>query len=275
MAKSTAVAVKDLSTTALAVSTIENIDESEIAGLESLGYSEKAEDNLVPIMSLLQDQSAEVKRNHPRQMEGALAGNFLIRSLKKLINVAGTEDARPLPVIPCGFQHMWVQWRGEPGEGQVITQYPFDDRPAEAEEKPDPQNEDRTIWYMPNGDRLVDTRYWYCLAHIDGNWGQVVIPMAGTQHTVSRTWNNLQRALRLPNGAKAPAWFRMYSIGSQFNQRGSQSWYTYDIRDMGWVADRELRDEGRKINESLTAGDIRPDTAAESGAAVSDEDAPV
>lgn len=240
------------------------IDDRETQGLVGLGYSEKAEDSLVPIVSLLQEGSGEVKRNHPKQMQGAIAGNHLIiRSLKKLIDVSET----PLPVIPCGFTHHWVEWEGEPGEGTVVAQYPFEERPAEAKEVPDPQNDKRNNWIMPSGTRLVDTRYHYCLAHIDDSWMPVVIPMGGTNHTVSRTWTSQQKLVRLPSGAKAPSWFMWYNFSTQFNSRGSQSWYTYDIDPGGWVPDRELRDEGRKIFESLQQGIIEPDVVGEAGRA--------
>lgn len=231
---------------------------AETEGLEGLGYSDKAEDTLVPILAILQDNSGEVKRNHAKQIEGALAGSVILRAFKKVIAVTKDE---PLFVIPCGFVHCWVQWRGEPGEGQVISQYPFDDRPKDAVEKPHPDNkpgEDRTVVEMPNGDRLVDTRYHYCLGMIDGVWMPVVVPMGGTNHTVSRQWTGQMKAVTLPNGAKAPAWFRIYKLATAFNSRGAQSWYTYTIDDYGWNADKMLRDEGRRIFESVKQGELTP-----------------
>lgn len=242
---------------------VTSFEPNELEGLSGLGYSEKTEDNLVPILGILQDNSAEVKRGHAKMIEGAQAGNLIMRSLKKVINV----DSSPIPVIPCGFTHYWVEWNGEPGEGSVVRQYPFDDRPAEAKEVPDPTNEERTRVVMPNGNRLVDTRYWYLMALIDGDWKQVVAPMAGTNHTVSRSWNSIQKEKRLPveGRPKAPSWFFVYGLKTHFNQRGQQSWYTFEITELGWNQNKELRDQGRTVFEMVQQGEIEADVREDSG----------
>lgn len=226
----------------------------ELEGLSGLGYSEKAEDTLVPILGILQDNSGEVKKGHSKKMDGAEAGFLIMRSMKKVIEATKPD---PLIVQPCGFSHVWVQWRGEPGEGQVITQYPYDDRPSDAVEVEDPQNPDRTFWQMPNGDRLVDTRYHYCRALVDGVWLPVVVPMAGTNHTVSRQWTGQMKATQY-QGQKMPAWFKQYALYTVFNQRGAQSWYNYAIDDAGWVADAAQRAEGRALFESVSSGILTP-----------------
>jgi hypothetical protein len=222
----------------------------ELEGLHGMGYSDKSEDTMVPIMSILQDNSGEVKRGHSKKIENARAGEVIIRSMKKVIDI----EAEPLVVQPCAFEHCWVRWRGEVGEGSVIDTYAFDKKPEDAVEKPDPQNPDRTIWVMPDGDRLVDTRYHYCNALIDGNWMPIVIPMGGTNHTVSRQWTGVMKAVFIQPGVRAPAWFRQYSMTTRFNQRGAQSWYTYDITALGWIEDKAIRDMGRALSRSVSEG---------------------
>src|SRR5689334_9659633 len=53
-----------------------------------LRYSTKAEDTLVPIVSILQDNSGEVKKQHAKRIEGADAGDLIIRAFKKVIKVS-------------------------------------------------------------------------------------------------------------------------------------------------------------------------------------------
>lgn len=252
---------------------------SELEGLSGLGYSERAEDSLVPIVAILQDNSAEVKRQHSKHIPDSKSGDLIIRSLSKVID----PETTPVAVQWCGFEHVYIEWQGDPGEGVPVNRYPFDDMPEEAVSRPDPEDETRTILTMPNGNRLVDTREHY--AHL--NWGEgwfpVVIPMAGTNHTVSRSLTSTLKNLRLPNGQRAPAWFRIMRMGTKFNQRGSQSWFNFDVKDAGWCTDADLRQRGRELFESLQAQTINVETAGGAAAAaaqdsqpdVQDDDCPV
>lgn len=243
----------------------------ELDGLTGLGYSDKAEDSLVPIVAILQDNSAEVKRQHTKHIDGAKSGDIIIRSMGKVID----PDVTPVAVQWCGFEHVYIEWQGDAGEGIPVNRYPFDDLPAEAVSKQDPENEDRNILVMPNGNRLVDTREHY--AHI--NWGEgwfpVVIPMAGTNHTASRGLTTTLKNLRLPNGAKSPSWFRIMRLKTKFNQRGSQSWFNFEIKDGGWASDADLRQRGRDLFESVQNNTLNVETAGGStveGAAAAGDD---
>ena len=198
----------------------------EILAEEGLGYSEKSEDSMVPILSILQDNSAEVKKRHSKHIEGAEAGDMIIRSLGRVIKMG--ENDPPMEIQPCGFDHMWVRWDGEPGEGVPVGQYPFEQRPEEAVERKISDADDRTEWRMPDGTRLVDTRYHYVnVVDQDGSVFPVVIPFGGTNHTVSRQWTAQMRQFSVPGrpGVKAKSFMRTYGLRTAFKQRGEQSWY--------------------------------------------------
>jgi hypothetical protein len=206
----------------------------EIAGEEGLGYSDRPEDSMVPILGILQDNSGEVKKRHSRSIEGAEAGDLIIRSLGRVLKMGETDP--PLIVQPCGFDHMWVEWEGEPGEGNPVGQFHFESKPDDAEEVTN--RDGNKEWRRGNGNRLVDTRYHYCnLIEEDGTVLPVVIPFGGTNHTVSRQWTALMRQFTVPGrpGVKAKSFMRTYSLRTQFKQRGEQSWYIYAITDLGWV----------------------------------------
>lgn len=250
--------------------TLPAFSDEELASSGDLGYSQKADDTLVPILAILQDNSGEIKKGHAKRIDNAEAGFLIIRSFKKVIEVSKTD---PLIVQPCGFTHVWVQWDGEPGEGKVVGQYPFEERPEEAVERTDPQNPDKKFWGMPDGTRIVDTRYHYCQALVDGSWIPLVIPMSGTNHTVSRQWTGQMKSIKLPNGAPAPAWFRQYAFSTAFNSRGAQSWYTYDVTDLGWIGDANLRAEGKKINSMIEELTPIVDEPVDNGAG--DDESPV
>lgn len=238
---------------------------SELAGLSNLGYSDRIEDSLVPILSILQDNSGEVKKKHDRYIEGAEPGKLIIRSRKRIY-----DGEQGVLFVPAGFQHMWVEWNGEPGEGFPVRQYLFDDKPEEATEVEDPNNEDRTLWRMPNGNRIVDTRYHY--GHmIDGDeLVQLVIPMSGTNHSVSRGWTSLMKELKIPGtGQRAPSWVHAYALTTVFTQRGALSWYKYNINPVvdGWIGDAQLRKMGKELTESVSEHKVQADISSEGGSA--------
>jgi hypothetical protein len=227
------------------------LSNEELDGLTGLGYSDKAEDRLVPIIAILQDNSGEVKKNGSKRVEGAESGQIICRALQKIWNADGSAVFQP-----CAYTRMWVEWEGAPGEGSVVAQHAYDDMPSDAKEVVDPQNADRKMWVRDNGNRLVDTRFHFgYMITIEGAFA-AVIPMAGTNHTVSRAWTSLMEQYQLPGGQKAPAWFRAYTLRTVFVERGAQSWYKFKIEDRGWVTSREQRDAGRRLYESVSAGEV-------------------
>jgi hypothetical protein len=241
----------------------DSIDELLADHEDDFGYSDDQADSMVPILGILQDNSGEVKKRHSRHIDGAEAGDLIIRSLGKIIGMA--DELPPLLVQPCGFDHMWVEWDGEPGEGVPVGQHAFNSMPSDATEQPDPENPDRTNWVRENGNRLVDTRYHYVnVIDDDGSVWPVVIPMSGTNHTVSRQWTSIMKRVRHPrNPAKrAHSFFRMYSLRTAFKQRGEQSWYNYKIEDAGWVEPTHLQ-PGLELFKAIAENALTPETAGQ------------
>lgn len=244
----------------------------EIIGEDGLGYSDDPDDAMVPIVGILQDNSGEVKKRHSRYIEGAEAGDIIIRSLGMSFRMRETDP--PIEVQPCGFDHVWVQWQGEPGEGSPVAQFPFSDRPREAEEKPKPDGEG-TEWRMPDGSRLIDTRYHYCnIIHPDGSIIPVVIPFSGTNHTASRQWTAQMKQYMEPGrpGVRAKSFRRTYGLRTKFKQRGEQSWYMFSISDLGWVEDRELLLAGLNMFRAVQKREV---SAEVGGSSAEDDSIPV
>ncbi len=246
----------------------------EVAG-QGLGYSEKAEDSLIPILGILQDNSGEVKKKHERHMDGAEPGMLIVRSLAKLFVAEGDKA---ISFQPCAFGHMWIEWSGEPGEGAVVNQYDFDDGvPSEAEQQAlDPQNPERLTWVMPTGNRLVETRYHYGHILLEDDILPVVIPFAGTNHTVSRAWTAQMKQFRVPGRSqKLPSFFRHYALETMFTQRGNQSWYKFKVTDNGMLEDESIIRAGLEFLKSVQAGDVTAGSDDESSTAEDDDNIPV
>lgn len=231
----------------------------EVADSGVLGYSEKMEDSLIPILGILQDNSAECKKKHAKYIEGAEPGMLIVRALGLLLRTEPPEQAPEFQ--PVGFDHLFVEWRGEPGDGVPVANYAPDKIPEDAREVPDPENPDRTtLRRYSNGNRVVETRMHY--GHLilgDGTLLPLVISMAGTNHSASRQWTAMMKRFVLPgSGRKAPAFFRKYRLRTQFQQRGQQSWFKFAIVDLGWITDEQVLRQGLALAKSVAEGLVRP-----------------
>lgn len=227
---------------------------SEVADAGDLGYSEKQEDSMIPILAILQDQSGEVKQRHSKRIEGAMAGDLIIRSLQRVISIA---NEGPLVFQPCGFQHVWVEWQGDVGEGTPVGQFMFDSPPEDTREVQDPENPDKKMLIRDNGNRLVDTRYHFGYALTEEGAMPLVVPMAGTNHTVSRQWTATMKQFNIPGSTnKAPAFMRKYTLGTKYRERGTQSWFNYEVKDMGWLEDEMQLRAGLEMMKSLKNNEI-------------------
>lgn len=279
MAKAKEAEVVDLTEeqTGTAVAEVQNFALSadlmgEIADAGDLGYSEKSEDSMIPILAILQDNSGEVKARHSKRIDGANAGDLIIRSLQKVIAV---QDDGPMIFQPCAFQHMWVEWQGEVGEGVPVGQFPFDEPPADARETVDPENPERKMMVRENGNRLVDTRYHFGFVLSEDGAMPLVIPMAGTNHTVSRQWTATMKQFKMPSTAmKAPAFMRKYAISTKYREKGTQSWYVYDVKDLGWIQDENQLRAGLEMMKSVKDEKVSANVAemGEGGTTVDDPD---
>jgi hypothetical protein len=245
----------------------------EMYGADVLGYSEKADDSLIPVLSILQDNSGEVKKKHERYVEGSEAGMFIIRSLQMVF-----PAETPIVFQPCGFSHVWVEWTGEPGEGGApVAQYPYESRPTSAEEIV--SKDGKREWRMPeNNNRLVETRHHFGnVIRGEGEVTPVVIAMSGTNHSVSRQWTAMMKQFRVPGkNVKAPAFMRTYDLSTVITQKGSQSWYKFKVKDAGWITSRQLLEDGFAFAKAIAANEVRAGVDGEGvDPETDDTDAPI
>ncbi len=239
----------------------------ELDGLQGLGYSEHADDSLIPILGILQDNSAEVKKKHDKYIEGAEPGMLIVRALGLILPAEGPQSP---PIQPCGYQHMWVEWQGDPGEGAVVNQYEYDRMLPNngvpegfTEQALDPQNPDRMTWVNEDGNRLVETRYHFGHLILGAELVPVVMPMAGTNHGVSKQWTAQMKRFTFPNGKKMHSFFRHYSVETVFTQKGNNSWYKYKITDNGMISEESILRAGLDMFKSLEKREITVDVASD------------
>lgn len=216
------------------------------------GISTKQEDKVVPILRVLQDNSPQVKRQHPDQIEGAQSGDLLLTSLKKVF----PADQGVL-FQPCEYDAEYVEWpirTDEGGGGAPVARYR--EMPKTARRVPKPQNPKVDMFVMPSGNtEIIFTRSFY--GHVITPEGllQAVLPLSSTGHQFARMWTTYMDNLRWPGTSKPmPARFRAYRLTPKLRQKGTQSWWVLDFEDMGRIGDKTVIERGGQLREAVLAG---------------------
>lgn len=218
------------------------------------GVSTAQEDNIIPLVYILQAQSPQVMRG-PGQIEGAQAGDIWLRNSAVREIMPGGAG---IVVQPCAFSKSWIEWVPRDSGGGFIARHAV--RPADAIQDPDDPNH----WTRPNGNELVETREHYVMAE-----GQpYVIPFSSTGHTTSRTWMALMNQFRI-GAAPAPSWARRYRLSTVQRTNSLGTWYQWKVEDLGWVPSQEEYQVGKMLHEAVTSGAKR--AADHDAAAPADE----
>jgi len=182
------------------------------------GYSHDADDSLVPFIDVLaSDNCPQLKKNNEKFIKGAMVGDIILKgAIHPILPGAGG-----IVVQPCAFEKCWVEWVPRIKGGGFVTRHK--DRPADAVEKPNPEDETRTKWIRKNGNEVIETRYHYVL-----HKGQpYVIAFKSTGHQTSREWTNLMKLLS--DGGTLPSYAREYRLTPKLRTKMDQEWYVFSV----------------------------------------------
>lgn len=229
-----------------------NLDElaGDIGDFEGAGVSTKAEDNLIPIVTLLQDLSPQVKERNPEYVEGAKPGMFYIKSLGLLFSEFQFQ--------PCHFVSKWNEWVPRDSGGGLVDS--FESLPTDAVETVNDKG--KKVWRSARGNDLIETRYHAGFLSVDGQRIPAVLPFSSTGHTVSRSWMVMMNNAII-QGKKAPSWFKNYTIKARLKQKNNQEWFMSEIVDGEWVVEKDLREQGKTLHIAMIAGEKHIDQSTE------------
>lgn len=256
---------------------------AEAAELAGQGTSRSIADNVVPFVSLLQDMSPEVKKRDPQYIEGAEPGFMLNKATRQLW---GPEDV--LEFIPCAFQRSVNQWTPRESGGGFKGRHPLRGTPEDTmkalggKQHPDPKDPNKTVWKMPNGDDLIDTRYHFgAIAMPDGSLQPAVMSFSSTGHQASRQWMTLMNNAQLPgpNGpVTAPSWFKKYRIRAIPRKNNKGEFFVIQVDDLGtdgWIKDAGVRSRCKEIHDSVMAGNLQAAEESAGDRSGSDDQPPI
>jgi hypothetical protein len=195
------------------------------------GLSQRPDDNLIPMITILQAQSPSCNSSHPSHVEGAEAGMFLLKNSPVPL-VSGRDG---FGFVPAAMELVYNEWRQRSAGGGFIAKHT--ERPADVKEimVPDPLNPaspPKRRLIRPNGNEIIETRIRYGLASLNG-LGPIpfALPFTGAGHTVCRSWETTMNALTIPGTADKPypAFAGYYRLRTRQRTNSSGTWFQLDF----------------------------------------------
>ncbi len=221
------------------------------------GVSTSIEDNLVPFVAVLQSNSPQVSKRDPKYIEGAEPGDIMLTSMKRI-----WKGEVGLDFQPCAFDRDFVEWKLRDNGGGFVGRHP--QMPSTAKQTSDPKDPNKSLWLMPSGTQIVDTRYHFGFilnpqdALGDGMMGvmQAVVSLSSTGHTFSRTWMTQMSQLRV-NGKLMPARSRHYRLKTVPQSNAKGNWFAWEYQDLGWITDPEQYAMGTNLYQAIRDGSLK------------------
>jgi hypothetical protein len=240
------------------------------------GKSQAADDNIVPLIYVLQGLSPQVNKRDPdNYIEGAEPGHFWLRNASDPI--VNGEDG--FVFMPCYFHKDIVEWRQRESGGGFVGRHT--EMPADAEEYEHPQTKAKRWRRSGSGNELRETRYHTgFVMKDDGRMLPYVIPFSSTGHTTSKQWMVMMNQKEY-DGRAAPSWLDTYKLTTKHRQNAHGEWYSVEVADYERVVqddndqagfERYLR--GLALFEAMTKGEKRAASEESEEATATGEDAP-
>jgi hypothetical protein len=230
------------------------------------GTSTAQEDNLVPLIYILQPLSPVVNKKDPNYVEGAEPGAIWLRNSADPV----AEGDKGILFQPCYFSKDYVEWVPRNKGGGFVGRH--GELPADVKEVRDEQNPNKVKYIRPNGNEVIETRYHAGFVITDNGPLPYVIPMTSTAHTSSRQWMVMMNGKQL-NGKRLPSWSSIYRLRTKQKTNNAGTWYTWDISDAGYVQSTEEYERGKALFNSFTGGEKK--FADDEHHVATDEDAPM
>lgn len=231
-----------------------------------MGVSFKAEDQLLPLIYVLQTNSPIVDKRGDVFIEGAEPGHFWLRNSLQPIR----DGIQGISAIPCEMNRTWIEWmpnrggfvaRHEKPPQDMITQMVRGD---DGREKP-------VLVRDGTGNIIQDTREFYIL--VDGSW-PYVLPCTGTKHTFARQWETMFHQFKHPKTNKVmPAFSRRYKLTTVPQSNALGKWFGLKFEDQGFVSKAEY-DGAREFSLAVKKGEKKAEAPIDGSESTSSDDIP-
>jgi hypothetical protein len=245
------------------------------------GLSQAADDNLVPLMYILQKLSPQVEPKKAEYIDGAKVGQIWLKQTG-VFDADISEQADGLIVQPCHFSKWIMEWIPREQGGGLVGRYEMQigetaeqalNRHGRTFDKvADPKNPKRTRFVTPDGHELIETREHVCRVFLDNDPNRAtaaVVTMSGTNHTVSRGWMMSMNSKSM-NGQRLNSYTSLYRLRTKWNQNDQGDWFNYVVDDLGRLDEvgevievdwtRELQ-AGKALADAFASGEKKTNVA--------------
>jgi len=216
-----------------------------------LGVSFKAEDQLLPLIYILQAGSPAVDKRGDNYIEGAEPGDFWLRNAIVPIR----NGVKGITVIPCGMLRAWIEWL--PNRQGFVARHA--DPPPDMDSQKirgDDGREREALVRSGNGNIIQDTREFFLL--IDNQ--PFVFPCTGTKHTFARSWNTHFRQIFHPKTGKVmPSFSRKYLLTTVPVSNAIGKWFGVTFKDLGYITKSEY-ERGKALYLEVQSGKKRAES---------------
>jgi hypothetical protein len=231
------------------------------------------DDNLVPLIYVLQALSPQVDRRSGEYIAGAEAGDIWLRNAPKGLEIVKGDTG--VLMQPCYFYKDVGEWipRTDNGGGGFVgrhTQERAKDVPGAKQGHNRKTGEmDENAWTNADGSHdLIDTRNHAVLVYVGGRVLPYLVPLTSTGHSVSRAWmsriNDKIIQEGPAKGKQYPSFAHVYRLTTEQREKGGNRWFVLSPQDERWATSEEYL-AGRKLNMQFASGEKR--AAAEDASA--------
>jgi len=281
---------KDVATKKEAGLPAEFMDELAQAGEEHKETLGK-DDMSIPFLQILQSLSPQCTKGEAEFIKGAEPSDLLNTVTQTLMKTRDDDNnvVKGPRVLPISYKRSFIEWIPRSQGGGIVEEYSVEDGLSIITQRSKETGQDIIQANSPlgtPGNQLNDTHtHFMFLINGDGTHEPVVLTMSSTQIKPSKDLNNMVSKQVLPDGRKAPRFFGIYDVTTQYRSNDQGSWYIWKferatdvLEDNKMAMFREAKEfvagietGEHKADHSKSQGETNPSTGDAGGKKDNDE----
>lgn len=228
------------------------------------GLSTSMDENVIPLVYVLQAQSPQAQKKNPKYVEGGSEGALWLRNSANPI-VDGDEG---FLFQPCSFWAGWIEWK--PNRGGFVARHNVKPDGCRMKKIKNDKGDEIEVEMTPSGNILSQSKEWAGFVLGLGAPMGYVIPCSGSNRAASKALMTQLNQQTDDRGRKLPSWCNVVRVKTIYRTNDKGSWYMLDMNheetiDVETPEGKEAFVRGMKLYEAFSSGEKK--------AAVDDEGA--